>query len=34
MTYLLSNQLKQYKDEEYILSINIFYKDLNKKRTF
>ena len=34
MTYLSSNQLKQYRDEEYISSINIFYKGSDKKGTY
>ena len=31
MTYLSSNQLKQYEDEGYVSSINIFCKGLIKK---
>ena len=29
MTYLSSNQLKQYEDEGFVSPINIFSKDLN-----
>ena len=32
MTYLLSNQLKQYKDKGYISPINILYKSSDKKK--
>ena len=34
MTYLSSNQLKQYKDEGFVAPINIFYKGSDKKVTY
>jgi hypothetical protein len=34
MTYLSSNQLKQYEDEGYVSSINIFCKGFDKKGTY
>ena len=34
MTYLSSNQLKQYEDEGFVLQINILNKNSNKKGTY